>query len=817
MTQRRARSSASSSTAFVPSHRSDTTAINTPFVQPPACEQVETNKTSHATPDPVIANSRSSASAAALAPEQAVIVTSQAGTHTAQIPTTLDPKRTLLSNYSLQPRKRHCGAIAMTDELFEERAPVQVSIQVAPTASDEGATLTNSQRTVQPDNISASPSAEAEPLLSNVLPASNQEAHSGSCLGLLTVDSNSTEEKDNSTEEQDTEDESMDDETDTASISSSAQWWADAGVPPPPPRPDTAMSSDRAVSSTEISQAHYRRASAERDMRSKIFLNTRYSIRYQGARAFVTASRGVERGILPTRQTRPLLLKRRYSIDVNTTKDWEKGSNSWGFYLSEVNKSQTRHFNERFTDVSQQNIPELQYQEVDLLPLLAHRIGLPPPDRYAAFSSFFYNGPAPHNDGIFLELGGTTLHNDAFNYISATSIAQDGMEVWMRDESLDMAFEVLRRDESCDAHNIGIANSTVAQICYAAYRSEGPSAEFADYKAQFQTKHWIFIIVNDAIGGVENNGPNGTHWSLVVLDRISGLAYYYDSMYADVRFYQRLGEEVALGMLKILDEDLGRWHYRPQWYSPDQNHNNTFKYDGGACGPFVFKMSQILMNIIKGYQQAGAEDDCRLWLAEHWRVHYFQPRFNSLQVRYEIQRRIKKWVRISWSSSLVDRFDRMAIGETDVVLDDGPVVVFDIPQRSRSSVQITHRRSQSHGGGDHGPSGNSYDSPIPLDDVDENYVTYDNNSDSGDSNAASAGSDTVVMDRGEESDGSWAMSEGNTNEGEEVDLDSEAQDMDYFVHTENDSTIDVTAVNHRVTDLTEDIEEDEGLVVTRIA
>jgi hypothetical protein len=41
----------------------------------------------------------------------------------------------------------------------------------------------------------------------------------------------------------------------------------------------------------------------------------------------------------------------------------------------------------------------------------------------------------------------------------------------MPGESLDMALEVLRRDEDCDTYGIDIANTTVAQICYFAATS----------------------------------------------------------------------------------------------------------------------------------------------------------------------------------------------------------------------------------------------------------------------------------------------------------------------------------------------------------
>jgi hypothetical protein len=56
--------------------------------------------------------------------------------------------------------------------------------------------------------------------------------------------------------------------------------------------------------------------------RTNIFPKTRELMSYFTGKVSVIASRGFERGRLPTRQTKPPLLKRRHSIDVNTSNGW---------------------------------------------------------------------------------------------------------------------------------------------------------------------------------------------------------------------------------------------------------------------------------------------------------------------------------------------------------------------------------------------------------------------------------------------------------------------------------------------------------------
>ncbi|EUC32319.1 hypothetical protein COCCADRAFT_99000 [Bipolaris zeicola 26-R-13] len=399
----------------------------------------------------------------------------------------------------------------------------------------------------------------------------------------------------------------------------------------------------------------------------KIYENTRHSMRYKTLKMFVIGSRGFERArLLPTRQTRPPLLKRRYSIDVNTTGDW-------GTCFA---------MNWKETEIT---CPRRQYISLDLepIPILFHWSFIPHPRRYSAFSTMYQLSP-PFDSNVYLKLGDITIQNDAFYHIRSTSWNHG--EPWMRDESLDMALEVLCRDYNCENHRIAIANSMVSQICLFAAESEDSNPqEYAQYRARFETKQWIFLVINDAIGSVENNCLQGNHWSLIAMDRIHCTVSYYNSLFLDDEQSRHLGFQIGRGMLKILGEDVRNWRYRIQQYTPHQDHHNQFDYDDGACGPFVYKMAEVLIRRIKRHQSRGDEDECSLELSEDFPMD-FKNQFHSFLVRCEIQRRIARWKAIIYTPTFAYDHDQEAIRGECVELDDSPVVNFGIPRRPETLV-----------------------------------------------------------------------------------------------------------------------------------
>ncbi|KAL1797844.1 hypothetical protein ACET3X_004450 [Alternaria dauci] len=680
------------------------------------------------------------------------------------------------------------------NEVSDDRMPAQVTAQVAPTSLDSSIPHPDSSSRSPSTSFTTSQTAEMEPLVHVVVPEPTSQPDSDSLLDSSAVDVGSPQgteshieieglasppaQSDPITEARLPGDTSMcshsqegehTDITTPITLPCIDDVGNKMSTTPPttpplveqaetprsspnestaPPTPSTtAPSSGRAPSALQVFESRSNQARQEHFRRTKIFHKTRSAMVCQTNKMLVFASRGFERKHLPTRRTKPPLLKRRYSIDVNTTKEWgTQKSDSWQDVDTKVSKLQPHaHTTARSTNIVQEAPLWLRNLQTETPYLSSTHHSLPDPCRYAAFGPVFYTG-IPHNTDTFLELGDVTLQNDAFNYIGATSYAMSGMEVWMRGESLDMALEVLRRDADCDAYGIGIANSTVAQIChFASAGIDGPSGEYDQYRARYSDKNWIFLVCNDGMGGVENNGTSGSHWSMVAMDRISKRAYYYDSMWVHRIDYQNLGRDISLGMLHILGEDIGLWRYDVQHGSPDQNDDNLFKQDGGACGPFVYKMTQILIRHIKAQQSLGF-DQFSLDIDREWSKHEFARQFHSGSVRRDMQDNILRWRHITQAVALADEYDHQALRDTDAVLDDGPIVSFEIPPRPQLPVLRRTRPKSKSSRSRHTKrgrsNGSSYHDPIDLEDSDENWTTHDDSSDN--STAGSSGGDTVI-------------------------------------------------------------------------
>jgi hypothetical protein len=202
-----------------------------------------------------------------------------------------------------------------------------------------------------------------------------------------------------------------------------------------------------------------------------------------------------------------------------------------------------------------------------------------------------------------------------------------------------------------------------------------------------------------------------------------------------------MGRSISLGMLNILGEDPSQWSYLPQTNSPNQNWHNLCKDDGGACGPFVYKMTQMLITLIKRVQLQGHEHECNLEIDWAFASHVFHPQFHSGNVRRKIQARILRRYHMSQASALADQHDYYAIQDADVVLEDGPVVTFEIPSHQQPPVlhmtQPEHRHARTKYTGRPCNSGTNYHNPVDMD-------MDDSDSDS-DSTEGSSGGDTVII------------------------------------------------------------------------
>ena len=334
--------------------------------------------------------------------------------------------------------------------------------------------------------------------------------------------------------------------------------------------------------------------------------------------------------------------------------------------------------------ISQETVTAENDDETELPVTTVTMLDLPDPSRY--FNDLRSAYDPPFNEEIYLELGDATIRNDAFHYISTTGYT-DSNEAWMRGESIDMALEVLRRDTNCPAYSIDIANSNSGQVFYlAAMCGNGSGKEYDMYRDRFYDKRWIFVVINDAFGGVESNGTKGTHWSLIAMNRNDRIVHYYDSLFMEWKGNRRIGADVGKGLLHILNEDISTWTFSPEWHSPHQSNDNMFEEDIGPCGPFVYKMTEVLIHHIELLQDQGKESECSLNLRNDFREG-FKLQFHSQQVRVSIKAAIARWKCRVDSQNRIDYHDQIAVhDETTLLWSEYPETTIT-PTASFESIQ----------------------------------------------------------------------------------------------------------------------------------
>jgi hypothetical protein len=271
----------------------------------------------------------------------------------------------------------------------------------------------------------------------------------------------------------------------------------------------------------------------------RIFDKTRQQIRHNTRKMRVLSCRGFQRArYVPTKTTKRPLLERRYSVDVST-KDWDKDSKSYDFnedapcsHKGSLSPDRTCTCVNVASDFSQHDqcieaptTPQ-RYEEDDPTTQQTPVVSLPTPLRHQHLNVWAAKNP-PHDTGQYLTLGDGILKNEYFNFI----LAVNGSEAWMDDSSFNMALEALRRIEDCDAHSIDVVNTNISQIFYFAFAcGDWNSITYDAYRERLKDKRWIFVPINDGVGGDADSYASGSHWSLLVMDRVHKFGLYYDSM-----------------------------------------------------------------------------------------------------------------------------------------------------------------------------------------------------------------------------------------------------------------------------------------------
>jgi hypothetical protein len=282
----------------------------------------------------------------------------------------------------------------------------------------------------------------------------------------------------------------------------------------------------------------------------------------------------------------------------------------------------------------------------------------------------------PFNDDLYVTFGETVLTNASFNNI----LDYCGPRSWMTDDMLDAALAALRISLNCDANRIGFVKTTDAQMCVMASNSEEPEDWITNYGSGWQNKKWLFVPINDGM----HTGTRGTHWSLVVVDRLHNTGFFYDSFNMHREAPSHVAAEVVTkGLARILGDAPYSWW--PQERTPDQYRNNHFGgnvwsdetrtrvvwrcWDDGPCGPFVWKMTQHLVREIRGYQARDEEHRCSLNIFNEQRFLPFRDAFHTYRIRSEIMVLIASFVSGPDSNALARELHQVVAGNTPAIME----------------------------------------------------------------------------------------------------------------------------------------------------
>lgn len=453
---------------------------------------------------------------------------------------------------------------------------------------------------------------------------------------------------------------------DTASFSASPTYTVSPAMAPirktpSVPLPVGALTYRHGITKESLKEAH--------DKRGKIFGNTRQMMALHSHTMHMIASRGFERaGPLPTAATQRPLLKRRYSVDVLTVRENPKRKRR--MLSKEEDKVRLDSAKRKvFMNTDSQQTEDEQEQGVqEEMPKVQKEDSMPfpNPSRYHELGV----GEAamvPLNERTYLSLNDQAVTNLALYYM--TKQRNWGRENWMRDDSLSMALMILGQDKDCEASNIAIARTVETMAIYNVKKfGEDPQGSGMDWlRERFGNARWIFLPINDGLR-IRGRGFGGSHWSLALMDMRAGRIHHYNAMGSNLRVAQAVSDI----LLDILNEDEDEFEHFLDENSPSQSRHNRAEDDGGAaCGPYVYKMTEYLIDQIRAAQEAGREETYSANLPKGF-GRQFKRIFHSHRVRERMQASIIREKAKQLAEEIADAHDEAVFSQEDITLPDIP-------------------------------------------------------------------------------------------------------------------------------------------------
>ncbi|KAL5416148.1 hypothetical protein PMIN06_006255 [Paraphaeosphaeria minitans] len=368
--------------------------------------------------------------------------------------------------------------------------------------------------------------------------------------------------------------------------------------------------------------------------RAHAFAQTGTQLRLETESLFVTSSRGFGRELPPIGLTRPPLKSRRYTIDASlATGAFQEKRDYVACYYERVPEDLT------YPTQSTAKI-SVSVRETDEPVRLRNQITLPDPLRYRELHRWGCVLPQFNADKYPGDNSGRDFLNDTYTQFSDGPLRNEDFatitlmnrDSWYRDDVMDAALALCSIYYGADDNEIMVVGSGTAQAFkFAAMADrELDMTELRAYAPRFQGKKWILMPLNDGIGGTSTGQFQGTHWSLLAIDRPNKSAHYIDGLGNGM---EKMAKRYACALQKMVDDE--EYDFSIEWNAPHQWCDNSTPFDDwGPCGPYVVKMIKIMMDQIRTLHNAGCDAEIGFHLSPDFRSRFD---FNSYAERRALE------------------------------------------------------------------------------------------------------------------------------------------------------------------------------------